>query len=59
MSLITWQFNLVILYDVLLDDRIACCFNLALSTSFFVEVRLRNESCVAWDVCSSLNGTDV
>lgn len=59
MTLVARQLHLVILNDVLLHNRVSGLVNHALGNRLLVEVRLRNESSVAWDVGGRLNGANV
>ena len=50
MSGVAWHFDLVVLNDVLLDDRVSGTEGGRLLDSTAVKVRLRDESVVAWDM---------
>ena len=47
---VAWHFDLVVLNDVLLDDRVPGTEGGRLLDSTAVKVRLRDESVVAWDM---------
>ena len=51
---VAWQFNLVVLDDVLLNDGSSVATKLRLLHSFWVEVSLGNKSIVTWNVCCGL-----
>ena len=59
MALVARQFYLVVLNNVLLYNRVADLLDLALSVSLLIEISLRDESGVAWNITSSLCCTDV
>ena len=47
---ISWQFNLIVFNDVLLDNGVSVSSELWLYYSVWIEVSLWNESVVAWDM---------
>ena len=53
-SRVPWHFNLIVLNDVLLDNSVASTQRRGLLDSARVEVRLRDETVVAWNMRCSL-----
>ena len=59
MATVTWQFDLVVLNHVLLDNRISRRLQFALIDCGCVEVSLWDEAAVSGQVIGCLCGTDV
>lgn len=59
MALVPRQLDLIIFNNVLLNNRVANVLDLALIPGFIVEVGLRNETSVAWNVACCFRGSNV
>ena len=55
MTSIAWHSHAVILYNVLLDERLSCLLALAVNDRFFVNIGLREIAVVAWNMRCSLS----
>ena len=54
---VAWNLNLVVLNHVLLNDGLTGTEGASLSNGLWVEINLRNETIVAWDVRCRLCGS--
>ena len=57
MALISWQFDTIVLDNVLLDNGSSVSFHLWLFNSKWVEISFRDKSIVAWNVSSCLGSS--
>ena len=51
---VAWQFDLIVLNDVLFDDSFSVSSELRLTNCRWIEISLGNESIVAWNMCGCL-----
>ena len=57
MALVTWQFDLIVLDDVLLDDGLSCAKLSGLTYSLRVIICSWDEAVIAWNMSGCFSGS--